>query len=79
MKDRRINELERKLRHRDEELERLKIERDRLVSISNDLRGELNISQRRLLEEAEESLGREEQEATIKTVREQIKRHRDQI
>jgi chromosome segregation ATPase len=56
-KERRISELERKLRSREEDLERLKQERDRLVQISNDLRGELNIAQRRILELNEEALG----------------------
>jgi predicted RNase H-like nuclease (RuvC/YqgF family) len=55
-KERRINDLERKLRQREDECERLKQERDRLVAISNELRGELNIVQRRLLENAQESL-----------------------
>jgi hypothetical protein len=55
-KERRINDLERKLRLREDECERLKQERDRLVAISNELRGELNIAQRRLLENAQESL-----------------------
>jgi len=56
-KERRIAELERKLKSRDDELERLKQERDRLVQISNDLRGELNIAQRRVLELNEDVLG----------------------
>jgi hypothetical protein len=43
-KERRIGDLEKKLRQRDEEIERLKGERDRLVLISNDLRAELNQS-----------------------------------
>jgi hypothetical protein len=55
-KERRINDLERKLRLREDECERVKQERDRLVAISNELRGELNIAQRRLLENAQESL-----------------------
>ncbi len=41
-KERRIFELERKLKQKDDEIERLKEERDRLITISNDLRAELN-------------------------------------
>lgn len=42
-KQRRISELERRLRVREQESDRLKSERDRLVAISNDLRAELNM------------------------------------
>lgn len=42
-KQRRISELERRLRVREQECDRLKSERDRLVAISNDLRAELNM------------------------------------
>lgn len=59
-KERKISELEKKLRLRDEELTRLKDERDRLVQISNELRAELNNSQRRLFEQAEEVMGQNE-------------------
>jgi len=41
-KERKIYELERKLRHKEDEIGKLKQERDRLVQISNDLRGELS-------------------------------------
>lgn len=58
-KERRIGDLEKKLRQREEEIERLKGERDRLVLISNDLRAELNQSQRRILEQAEDAMERE--------------------
>jgi len=37
-KERKIGDLEKKLRGRDEDIERLKAERDRLIAISNDLR-----------------------------------------
>ena len=49
-KERKIYDLERKLRARDEEVERLKEERERLIHISNELRGELTVAQRRLVE-----------------------------
>lgn len=54
-KERRIGDLERKLRQREEEIGRVKAERDRLVVISNDLRAELNQAQRRILEQAEDA------------------------
>jgi len=47
-KERRIFELERKVKAKDDEIEKLKAERDRLVSISNDLRAELNNALRQL-------------------------------
>jgi len=56
LKERRIGDLEAKLRSRDESIQRLKTERDRLVTISNDLRAELNTTQRRLIEYSEEAL-----------------------
>lgn len=39
-------ELERKVRLRDDSLERLRVERDQLVQISSELRAELNRNQR---------------------------------
>jgi hypothetical protein len=47
-KERRISDLEKRFRVKSEECERLKVERDRLVNISNDLKAELNGAQRRL-------------------------------
>jgi 3-methyladenine DNA glycosylase Tag len=47
-KERRIFDLEKKLRSKDDEIDRLKAERDRLVVISNELRAELNNAQRLL-------------------------------
>jgi len=47
-KERRIFELERKLKAKEEEVEKLKEERDRLISISNELRAELNTAQKQL-------------------------------
>ncbi len=77
-KERRINELERKLRQREDECERVKQERDRLVAISNELRGELNIAQRRLLENAEESLGQGD-ETLILRMNERLEEQQNQI
>lgn len=77
-KERKINDLERKLRQREDECERLKQERDRLVSISNELRGELNIAQRRLLENAEETLGINNDEI-IERMNERIEEQAQQI
>jgi hypothetical protein len=48
--------LERKLRQREEEIERLKAERDKLIAISNELRGELHVAQRQIYENAEEAV-----------------------
>lgn len=62
MKERKIGDLERRLRARDEEVERLKVERDRLIAISNELRGELNIAERRLQEQGENNVGFEEEQ-----------------
>lgn len=76
-KERRINELERKLRQREDECERIKQERDRLVAISNELRGELNIAQRRLLENAEESLGQPDE--TVMRMNERLEEQQNQI
>ena len=76
-KERRINELERKLRQREDECERVKQERDRLVAISNELRGELNIAQRRLLENAEESLGQPDE--TVMRMNERLEEQQNQI
>jgi chromosome segregation ATPase len=76
-KERRINELERKLRQREDECERVKQERDRLVAISNELRGELNIAQRRLLENAEESLGHPDE--TVMRMNERLEEQQNQI
>lgn len=50
-------DFERRLRQRDEEIDRLKKERDRLVQISNELRAQLNAAERRILEQAEDALG----------------------
>jgi hypothetical protein len=50
LKERKIGDLEKKLRHRDEEIVSLKGERDRLVSISSELAGKLSIAERRLFE-----------------------------
>lgn len=61
VKERKIGDLERRLRARDEEVERLKVERDRLITISNELRGELNVAERRLLEQGESNVGFEEE------------------
>jgi hypothetical protein len=44
----------------------VKQERDRLVAISNELRGELNIAQRRLLENAEEGLGQQDETLIVR-------------
>ena len=55
-KERRMFEIERTLRVRDEEVRRLKEERDRLVSISNELRAELNRS-KRVISELKRSQG----------------------
>jgi len=41
-----VVELERKVRLRDDSLERLRVERDQLVQISSELRAELNRNQR---------------------------------
>jgi len=60
-KERKIAELERRLRARDDEVERLKVERDRLIAISNELRGELNVAERRLIEQGENNVGYEEE------------------
>lgn len=60
-KERKIAELERRLRARDDEVERLKVERDRLIAISNELRGELNVVERRLIEQGENNVGYEEE------------------
>jgi chromosome segregation ATPase len=76
-KERRINELERKLRQREDDCERVKQERDRLVAISNELRGELNIAQRRLLENAEESLGQPDE--TVMRMNERLEEQQNQI
>ena len=43
-KERKIFELERKLRSKEDEIEKLKSERDRLANISNELRAELSNS-----------------------------------
>jgi predicted RNase H-like nuclease (RuvC/YqgF family) len=51
-KERKIGDLERKLRERDEEIHGLKAERDRLVQISGELSGKLSIAERRLFENA---------------------------
>ena len=44
MKERKIGELEKKLRSREDDVDRLKSERDRLIMISNELRAELNLA-----------------------------------
>ena len=56
IKERRIGDLERKLRQRDEEIAGLKTERDRLVQISGELAGKLSIAERRLFEQAQDAL-----------------------
>ncbi len=45
-KDRQIRDLESRISSKDNEIARLKEERDRLIQISNDLRADLNRSQR---------------------------------
>ena len=56
-KERKIGDLERKLRQRDEEIHGLKAERDRLVQISGELSGKLSMAERRLYENAQDALG----------------------
>ena len=57
-KERKIFDLERRLRHKDEEIDKLKAERDRLLQISNDLRAELNNTQR-MLQEREQMMNQD--------------------
>eukprot|EP00347_Sterkiella_histriomuscorum_P021617 403333356 len=54
-KERRIFELERKLKHKDDELDKLKAERERLLQISSELRAELNTAQKLLQERENQS------------------------
>jgi len=50
IRDKRIQELERKLRHKEDEVSRLKQERDRLVDISNELKADLQSSQKLVMQ-----------------------------
>ena len=56
MKERKIGELEKKLRSREDDVDRLKSERDRLIMISNELRAELNLAQRRIVEQEQDAM-----------------------
>ena len=76
LKERKIIDLERRLKAKEDEIDRLKAERDKLAAISNDLRAQVNMAERRILEHAEEALGQEDREQNQEAIEEQHERIR---